>query len=87
MTIAPLNSFDAERIAIEDTQKWLMEAVIGLNLCPFAKAVVLKDKVRYRVCLSSGSQDFLQILAKKHPITTNFICWIPPIRSTSKTEK
>ena len=65
MTIAPLSSFDSERIAIEDTQKWLMEAVIGLNLCPFAKAVVVKDKVRYRVCLSSASQDVLQMLAEE----------------------
>ena len=54
---------DAESIAIEDTQKWLMEAVIGLNLCPFAKAVVVKDRVRYRVCLSSAPQDVLQMLA------------------------
>jgi hypothetical protein len=54
---------DAERIAIEDTQKWLMEAVIGLNLCPFAKVVAVKDRVRYRVCLSSVSQDVLQMLA------------------------
>jgi len=54
---------DAEGIAIEDTQKWLLEAVIGLNLCPFAKAVVVKNRVRYRVCLSSVSQDVLQMLA------------------------
>jgi len=54
---------DAERIAIEDTQRWLMEVVIGLNLCPFAKAVVVKDRVRYRVCLSSAPQDVLQMLA------------------------
>ena len=54
---------DAERIAIEDTQRWLMEVVIGLNLCPFAKAVVMKDRVRYRVCLSSAPQDVLQMLA------------------------
>jgi hypothetical protein len=54
---------DAESIAIEDTKKWLLEAVIGLNLCPFAKAVVVKDRVRYRVCLSSVSQDVLQMLA------------------------
>ena len=53
---------DPERIAIEDTQKWLMESVVGLNLCPFAKAVVVKDKVRYRVCLSSAPQDVLQML-------------------------
>ena len=54
---------DAERIAIEDTQKWLMKAVIGLNLCPFAKAVVVKDRVRYRVCLSSATDDVLLVLA------------------------
>ena len=54
---------DAERIAIEDTQKWLMEVVIGLNLCPFAKAVVVKDRVRYRVCLSSATDDVLLMLA------------------------
>jgi len=54
---------DAERIAIEDTQKWLTEAVIGLNLCPFAKAVVVKNRVRYRVCLSSATDDVLQLLA------------------------
>ncbi len=61
----PSIELNPERVAIEDTQKWLMEAVIGLNLCPFAKAVVVKDKVRYRVCLSSASQDVLQILAEE----------------------
>jgi len=65
MTDASLTAFDAESIAIEDTQKWLMEAVIGLNLCPFAKAVVVKDRVRYRVCLSSVTQDVLQMLGEE----------------------
>ncbi len=36
-------------IAIQDTQRWLERAVIGLNLCPFAKAVHIKDLVRYVV--------------------------------------
>jgi len=58
-------ALDAERTAIEDTQQWLMAAVIGLNLCPFAKAVVVKDKVRYRVCLSPAPQDVLQMLAQE----------------------
>ncbi|WP_132998853.1 DUF1415 domain-containing protein [Luteimonas arsenica] len=31
---------------IEDTRRWLERAVIGLNLCPFAKAVVAKGQVR-----------------------------------------
>ena len=29
------------------TRRWLERAVIGLNLCPFAKAVVAKDQVRF----------------------------------------
>lgn len=33
--------------AIADTQAWLEKAVIGLNLCPFAKAVHVKQQVRY----------------------------------------
>ena len=32
---------------IADTQRWLERAVIGLNLCPFAKAVQAKGQVRW----------------------------------------
>ena len=32
---------------IERTQRWLSRAVIGLNLCPFAKAVHAKGQIRY----------------------------------------
>ena len=56
---------DQERIVIEDTQKWLLEAVVGLNLCPFAKAVVVKDMVRYRVCASSEPVDVLAMLREE----------------------
>jgi hypothetical protein len=38
---------DAEVIAI--TVRWLERAVIGLNLCPFAKAVHVKQQICYRV--------------------------------------
>ncbi len=51
-----------EHIAIQDTQRWLMQAVVGLNLCPFAKAVVTKNLVRYRVCLSTDPKDLLAVL-------------------------
>lgn len=33
--------------AIGATRLWLEKAVIGLNLCPFAKAVYVKDQVRF----------------------------------------
>jgi len=56
---------DQERTAIEDTQKWLLEAVVGLNLCPFAKSVVVKDMVRYRVCASDKPADLLAMLREE----------------------
>jgi hypothetical protein len=39
---------DTDRL-IADTRRWLERAVIGLNLCPFAKAVHLKAQIRYVV--------------------------------------
>ena len=35
--------------AIETTRRWLERAVIGLNLCPFAKGVHLKNRIRWVV--------------------------------------
>ena len=32
-----------------DTRDWLERAVIGLNLCPFAKAVHVKGQVHFAV--------------------------------------
>ena len=54
-----------ERTAIEDTQQWLLQAVVGLNLCPFAKAAVVKDMLRYRVCASSEPADLLAMLREE----------------------
>jgi hypothetical protein len=36
--------------ALADTRRWLERAVIGLNLCPFAKAVLVKGQVHFAVC-------------------------------------
>ena len=63
MTDSNRTAFD--NIAIEDTQKWLLEAVVGLNLCPFAKSVVVKDMVRYRVCTSAEPADLLALLREE----------------------
>jgi uncharacterized protein len=35
--------------AIAATRRWIERAVIGLNLCPFAKAVYVRDQIRYAV--------------------------------------
>ncbi len=45
--------------AIADTQRWLQRAVIGLNLCPFAKAVDVKGQVHYAVSHSVGFKDLM----------------------------
>ncbi len=63
--MTPSQISEAERITIEDTQRWLMQAVVGLNLCPFAKAVVTKNLVRYRVCLSTEPADVLKLLREE----------------------
>ena len=34
---------------VQDTLRWLERAVIGLNLCPFAKAVYVKGQVHCTV--------------------------------------
>ncbi len=31
------------------TQAWIEKAVIGLDLCPFAKAVYVKQQIRYAI--------------------------------------
>ncbi len=47
---------------LDDTRRWLERAVIGLNLCPFAKAVYVKDQVHLRVSPARDAADFLQDL-------------------------
>lgn len=47
---------------IAETTQWLERAVIGLNLCPFAKAVHAKGQVRYSVCDAITSEALLEVL-------------------------
>ena len=49
-----------QQAALQATRAWVEHAVIGLNLCPFAKAVQVKDLVRY-VC--SDARDTTALLA------------------------
>jgi hypothetical protein len=45
--------------AIASTQRWLERAVIGLNLCPFAKAVYVKRQIRYAVTAATTAAELL----------------------------
>ncbi len=48
-----------------DVRRWLERAVIGLNLCPFAKAVHAKDQVRIVVSDASTERALLEQLGEE----------------------
>jgi uncharacterized protein len=54
---------DADIIA--STQRWLERAVIGLNLCPFAKAEHVHGRIRYSVSAATESSDLLLMLEQE----------------------
>jgi hypothetical protein len=49
-------------VVIADTRAWVERAVIGLNLCPFAKSVQVKGQVYYAVSQASTAVELLQDL-------------------------
>lgn len=59
---------------IAQTKVWLERAVIGLNLCPFAKSVHIKNQIRYVVSLAKTPEELaadlvaeLEVLAEANP--------------------
>lgn len=59
---------------IAATRIWLERAVIGLNLCPFAKAVHVKKQVRYVVSKASDSDTLLADLERE----LQYLAKVPP---------
>jgi hypothetical protein len=51
--------------AIAATQHWLEQAVIGLNLCPFAKAVHLKQQIRWVESRARDAEGLLEDLVQE----------------------
>jgi len=64
----PINTQDASidgvpaELAIAETRAWVRRAVIGLNLCPFARAVDAKDQIRYVFCDATDPETLLATL-------------------------
>lgn len=54
---------DDGAVVVQDMVQWLERAVIGLNLCPFAKSVHIKDQIHYVV---SGARDLEAVLIALH---------------------
>ena len=50
---------------IASTQRWLQHAVIGLNLCPFAKAVVARQQVRFVLSDATTPEALLEDLGNE----------------------
>jgi hypothetical protein len=73
------------RNVIAHTRAWVDRAVIGLNLCPFAKAVQVKGQVRYVLCEATDTAELLaalceelDYLAKVEPAQTDTTLLIHP---------
>lgn len=65
MNSAPNSLFPTDDSVIALTQAWITEAVIGLNLCPFAKAVYVKQQIRYVVSHAETEAELAEELLRE----------------------
>lgn len=59
-----LSTIESQNV-IALTKVWLDKAVIGLNLCPFAKAVQVKEQIRFVISDATDSETLLIDLASE----------------------
>jgi uncharacterized protein len=57
-----VNFLQHSKDILQATQHWLDAAVIGLNLCPYAKAVRLREQIRFVVSPAQGKDALLDDL-------------------------
>ncbi|QLG87380.1 DUF1415 domain-containing protein [Chitinibacter bivalviorum] len=55
----------SDEVIINQTRHWLEQAVIGLNLCPFAKSVYVKNQIRFVVSHAKHLDGFLDDLDRE----------------------
>ncbi len=61
--VPPAGHTASDPIAL--TRRWIERAVIGLNLCPFAKAVYVKEQVRFVLSDATTPEALLEQLAEE----------------------
>ena len=61
----PTPSACDDAVVVQDTVRWLERAVIGLNLCPFAKGVHTKAQIHYVVSRATDGRELLQDLQRE----------------------
>ncbi len=54
-----------DEIVLNDTRRWIEKAVIGLNLCPFARSVYAKNQVRIVLSRARHLDAFLDDLDRE----------------------
>ncbi|MEJ8846544.1 DUF1415 domain-containing protein [Variovorax rhizosphaerae] len=69
-----------EAQAVADTRRWLERAVIGLNLCPFAKAVHVKEQIHWAVYLPESEGGLLDALLAE---AAALVAHVPAVRDTA----
>lgn len=74
MSQANMSDTLTDQEVVASTKQWLEKAVIGLNLCPFAKGVHIKEQIRYFVSHARTEEellkdliDELEVLAEANP--------------------
>ena len=63
--LTPFDDATTTASVIASTQRWLEGAVIGLNLCPFARAVYIKRQIRYAVTAVTTAEELLAELRRE----------------------
>jgi len=56
---------EVERRAVAETLAWLEQVVVGLNLCPFARAVLTRRQVRCVASAAAGEAELLERLGEE----------------------
>jgi uncharacterized protein len=51
--------------ALDETRQWIESAVIGLELCPFARSVYNGERIRYRVSSAANEESLLVDLTQE----------------------
>ena len=51
-----------EALEVAETRAWVQRAVVGLNLCPFAKAPLAKGQIRFVLSAATGPDALLAAL-------------------------
>ncbi len=67
-------------VVMADTRRWLEQAVIGLNLCPFAKAVHSKGQIHYAVSPATAPGELLLDLKRE---LESLVALEPQVRDTT----